>query len=319
MNDNSNPRCSMVIRCYNEEQHIGRLLVGVMEQTVKDVEIILMDSGSTDATLSIASRYPVKILSIKPEEFSFGRSLNMGCAEATREFIVLVSAHVYPEYKDWLENLLAPFNDSDVALVYGKQRAEETAKYSEHQVYNKWYPKDSVVQQRYPFCNNANAAIRCSLWERLPYDEALTGLEDLDWAKRVIKLGKKIVYNAEAEVIHVHNENYSQVYNRYRREAIAFKQIYPHERFHMWDFLRLFTANVLTDYYHAWHDRILTKNLLGISCFRLMQFWGTFRGFAQQGHITSHLRNRFYYPNDLTRGPVISKREKEKLINYEHH
>ena len=63
------------------------------------MEIIIVDSGSTDATLSIASRYPVKILSIKPEEFSFGHSLNLGCAEASREFIVIASAHVYPAVK----------------------------------------------------------------------------------------------------------------------------------------------------------------------------------------------------------------------------
>ncbi|MFB8794966.1 MAG: glycosyltransferase [Microcoleus sp.] len=47
-------KCSVVIRCYNEEQHIGRLLSGIMEQSVRDVEIILVDSGSTDATVGIA-------------------------------------------------------------------------------------------------------------------------------------------------------------------------------------------------------------------------------------------------------------------------
>ena len=45
-----NPRCSIVIRAYNEAAHIGRLLDGIQSQTVKDVEIILVDSGSTDAT-----------------------------------------------------------------------------------------------------------------------------------------------------------------------------------------------------------------------------------------------------------------------------
>ena len=76
-------KCSVIIRCYNEEQHMGRLLSGIMQQTVKNAEIIIVDSGSTDATLSIASRYPVQILSIRPEEFSFGRSLNVGCPVAS--------------------------------------------------------------------------------------------------------------------------------------------------------------------------------------------------------------------------------------------
>ena len=115
-------KCSVVIRCYNEEEHIGRLLTGIMQQTVQDVEIIIVDSGSTDATLSIASRFPVRILSILPEEFSFGHSLNSGCRAATRDFVVIASAHVYPLYKDWLERLLYPFKNPQVGLVYRKQR-----------------------------------------------------------------------------------------------------------------------------------------------------------------------------------------------------
>ena len=46
--------CSIVIRAYNEEKHIGRLLEGIRQQTLKDVEIILVNSGSTDQTVSIA-------------------------------------------------------------------------------------------------------------------------------------------------------------------------------------------------------------------------------------------------------------------------
>ena len=104
-------KCSIIVRCYNEEEHIGRLLTGIMEQTLRDIEIIIVDSGSTDATLKIASRFPVRIVSIKPEEFSFGRSLNIGCEKAIGDFIVIASAHVYPIYKDWLEKILEPFVD----------------------------------------------------------------------------------------------------------------------------------------------------------------------------------------------------------------
>ena len=88
-------RCSLIIRAYNEEKHIGRLLAGIMQQTVKDVEVIIVDSGSTDATTAIASRYPVSILKILPEDFTFGRSLNQGISHANGEFIVIASAHVY--------------------------------------------------------------------------------------------------------------------------------------------------------------------------------------------------------------------------------
>lgn len=288
---------SVIIRCYNEEQHIGRLLSGIMQQTVKDVEIIIVDSGSTDATLSIASHYPTKVVYVQPEDFSFGRALNAGCMAATGKFIVIASAHIYPKYNDWLEQLIAPFTNPKVALVYGKQRGNEITKFSEHQIFAKWFPDQSNLNQNHPFCNNANAAIRREVWERLPYDEELTGLEDIDWAKRAITLGYHLAYSADAEVIHVHNETPLRIYNRYRREAIALKRIFPHEQFHLRDFVCLLAGNVSNDYNHASHNGILLKNLLSIPIFRLMQFWGTYRGFSQSSPVTSQLKQTFYYPN----------------------
>lgn len=318
-NGNNNiPACSLVIRSFNEEAHIGRLLTGVMAQTLTDVEIIVVDSGSTDATLSIASRYPVKILTITPERFSFGRSLNVGCAAATAELIVVASAHVYPVYTDWLANLLKPFRDPDMAIVYGKQRAGETAKYSEHMIYKKWYPDETTYDQRHPFCNNANSAIRRCFWEERPFDEELTGLEDLDWAKKAIELGKRVAYSAQAEIVHVHNENLARIYHRYMREAIALQHIYPHERFHFLDFLRLFTGNVISDWYHAAYDKMLLYNLTEILSFRFMQFWGTYRGFGQRGPVSQQVRSRFYYPNGFARrGMGEPLRKDKKVIEYE--
>ena len=298
----TNQLCSIVVRCYNEEQHIGRLLSGLMQQTIQEnLEIVVVDSGSTDATVAIASRYPIKLVTIRPEDFSFGRSLNLGCQHATGEFIAIASAHVYPVYKDWLEQLLKPFETPDIALVYGKQRGNEITKYSEHQLFASWFREESQPRQRHPFCNNANAAIRRSLWEQLPYDEALTGLEDLDWAKRVMQRGYHIAYNADAEIIHVHEETPRRIYNRYRREAIALKQISPQESFNLWDFIRLFISNTFSDYFHAFHDRVLGENLADIPLFRFMQFWGTYNGFSRHTPITSQLKQAFYYPRGLKR------------------
>ncbi|MBE9102934.1 glycosyltransferase [Vacuolonema iberomarrocanum] len=298
----TNPRCSIVIRCYNEEQHIGRLLSGLMQQTLWDeLEIIVVDSGSTDATVAIASRYPIKLVTIRPEEFSFGRSLNLGCQQATGEFIAIASAHVYPVYKDWLEQLLKPFETPDIALAYGKQRGNDVTKYSEHQLFASWFGEESQPRQRHPFCNNANAAIRRCLWEQLPYDEALTGLEDLDWARRVMQRGYHIAYSADAEIIHVHEETPQRIYNRYRREAIALKHIFPQEHFNLWDFVRLFASNTLSDYFHACHDRVVLDNVIDIPMFRFMQFWGTYRGFSRTTPVTGQLKQTFYYPRGLRR------------------
>ncbi len=290
-------RVSLVIRCYNEGQHIGRLLSSILQQTIGDVEIIVVDSGSTDSTLSVVSRYPAKVLTMQPKDFTFGRSLNIGCQAATGDVIVIASAHVYPRDVDWLERLVEPFSDPQLALAYGGQRGDKTTKYSEHQVLERWFPHESNPGQDHPFCNNGNAAIRRSVWEQLKYDETLTGLEDIDWAKRAMGLGGKIAYVADAAVVHVHNESPRRICNRYRREAIALKRIFPQERFSFWDLVRLCTVNIVSDYSHAWRDRVLLRNLLGVFTFRLMQFWGTYRGFALHGPVTSQLKQTLYYPN----------------------
>ena len=152
---------------------------------------IVVDSGSTDGTLAIVSHFPIQLLTIAPDEFTFGRSLNLGCNTATGEFIVIVSAHCYPLYRDWLKRLLAPFSDPKVGLVYGRQRGNEQTKHSEHRIYAKWFPSASDLDQRQPFCNNANAAIRRAFWQEQPYDETLTGLEDIAWAHEVMGRGYK--------------------------------------------------------------------------------------------------------------------------------
>lgn len=307
------PVCSIIIRCYNEEKHIGRLLSGIMMQTIQDVQIIVVDSGSTDATVTIASRYPVEIVTIPKEDFSFGRSLNLGCAAAKGDFIVIASAHVYPVYQDWLEQLLQPFDDSDIALVYGKQRGTTTSQYSEHQVFAHWFGQKSNFRQEQPFCNNANAAIRRELWEQHSYNEGLTGLEDLDWAKRIIADGYLLAYNADAEIIHVHEESSRQTLNRYWREAIAFKTIFPQERFGFRDFAWLWISNTLNDYRQALFDGVLLCEFINIPRFRLMQFWGTYRGYRHHAGLNTELRRTFYYPPQRDDQHVQNRRDELRI------
>jgi rhamnosyltransferase len=292
--------CSIVIRAFNEEKHIGRLLEGIRQQTVRDVEIVLVDSGSTDGTVRIAESFAARILRIPSAEFTFGRSLNLGVQAARGEFIVIASAHVYPVYPDWLESLLRPFEDDRIALTYGKQRAPETAKFSEQQIYHQWYPDLGKPRQETAFCNNANAAIRKSLWEMNPYDETLTGLEDLAWAKWAKEQGYTITYVAEAEIIHIHDETPQGVFNRYRREGMAFKKIYPEAYFNVYDFLRLTSMNILSDLWYAARGGVLWKNMKSIFWFRFMQFHGTRLGYRESGLLTPQLRETFYYARERT-------------------
>lgn len=288
----------MVIRAFNEEEHIGRLLTGILQQSRQPRDIILVDSGSTDATVAIAERYPVEVVHLAPDQFTFGRSLNEGCLRAKGEFIVIASAHVYPVYPDWLERLVEPFSGSGVALTYGRQRGDGVTRFPEHRIFAKWFPEVSNGRQTSPFCNNANAAIRRDLWARHAYDEDLPGLEDIAWATWALAGGYSVAYVAEAEVVHIHTEAPRQVFNRYRREAMALRRLRPLERFSLGDFGRLFLSNVWSDFSAARRQHVFRASAWEILWFRWMQFWGTYQGFAFSGPLTGELKQTLYYPAD---------------------
>jgi len=307
---------SIVVRARNEEEHIGKLLFGIMQQTIKDPEIILVDSGSTDGTLAVASQFPVNIVHIHPKDFTFGRSLNHGIAAASGEFVVIISAHCYPVFPDWLEQLTNPLKDDNYALSYGKQRGGESNHYSEHQIFHKYFPENSVLKQGHPYSHNANAAIRKSLWEQHPYNENLTGLEDLAWSSWAMDAGYTIAYVAEAEVIHQHDETWRQVYRRYKREAIALKQILPNSTFSFWDFLRSWVGKSVSDLNQARYENAFFKHVFEILWFRLMQYWGTYRGFHFGGKINAQLHRAFYYPPYILDKKVPKSRPVEP-IDYE--
>lgn len=316
-------RCSIVIRAYNEARHIRKLLVGVAQQSVLPHEIILVDSGSTDETVAIAREFGVKVVPIEKHQFTFGRALNVGCAAATGDLLVFVSAHVYPRHGRWLEALAAPFADPDVVLAYGKQRGNDLNHYSEHQIFAKWFPNGSVARQTSYFCNNANTAIRRSEWEKRPYDESLTGLEDLDWAKRAQADRGVISYVAEAEIIHVHEESWAAVRNRYRREALAMRRIDGDAHFSRLDFLKLLPANVINDLWHAFLEKRLRLEAGSILRFRYNQLLGTYQGFNGPDEVTDELRRRFFYPVSRSEKhhPVESDQEEidyEKLLSDKH-
>ncbi len=178
-------------------------------------------------------------------------------------------------------------------------------RFSERRLLEQWFPPQSRRDREHPFCNNANAAIRRSLWSEQPYDERLTGLEDLAWAKGITARGFSLAYVADAPVVHVHDESFSQIVNRYRREAIAHREIYPAETLTAGTAVRLAIANIVRDLAAARREDQMSHHLRDIAVFRIGQFYGTLQGFSQSGPVTESLKRRFYYPPEPPSEPPI--------------
>jgi len=290
------PVASIVIRAYNEAQHLPEVLRRLSRQTTRDFEVILVDSGSTDTTREIATAAGARVVQIAKSEFTFGRSLNRGCAAARGRYLVMLSGHCYPGSPSWLEEILAPFAEPGIATVYGCQRGGPRTKFSEHRHFATTFPARSAIPQDGFFCNNANCAIRADLWRLRHYDETLTGLEDLDWARWATEHGHRVAYQFTARVAHLHDETWPQVFRRYEREAIALKRILPDFRFSLIEFLRLFSQTVALDMAAARRRGALISRAREIILFRFSQYWGTYRGAHYHRALTRQIKEQCFYP-----------------------
>lgn len=289
---------SVVIRTLNEQKHLDELLVSIQKQESNrfDIEVVIVDSGSTDKTLEIAKKYNCRITYINKEDFTFGRSLNVGCDFANGAYLVFVSGHCIPASNNWLHNLVLPLADKLCAYSYGKQIGRDTTKFSEQQLFDKYFTDKSKIPQVGFFCNNANSALRKDIWEEIPFDEKITGLEDMYLAKQIIEAGDKIAYIAEAPVYHIHDESWSQVKNRYEREAIALQKIMPELHFGKLDFIKCFSIGVLKDLWAAKRKSILLKEFSSIIRFRLAQYNGAYSGNHIHRKLSYEMKMKYFYP-----------------------
>lgn len=225
-------KVSIIIRTKNEGKNLSEVLAGIKKQIYRGgVEIIVVDSGSTDNTLDIARTYGCRIVEVAEGSFSFGRAINEGVKEARGSFIVLLSGHTVPVDNVWLSALLSGFNAEDIIATFGRQvpmRGYDP--FEEWQFYRNFPSNLSPVKNlplRGDTFSNANCAIRKEILLKYPFNELLPGSEDREWAGRVKREGFKIRYIPESQVFHSHPLSYESIYNRKFIQAKARKLVYP--------------------------------------------------------------------------------------------
>jgi glycosyltransferase involved in cell wall biosynthesis len=291
---------SIVIRTLNEAAYLGQLLSGIANQNLPagwDVETVIVDSGSTDDTLAIADRYGCRITRIAKEDFSFGRSLNVGCEFADGEILVFVSGHCVPVDNRWLYNLVLPLLEGTCSYTYGRQHGYGPTKFSESRVFLKYFSTESLLPQAGFFANNANAALPRSVWADYRFDETLTGLEDMHLGKRLITNGLHIGYVSDAGVYHIHDESWRQVLNRFEREGAALTEIMPESGLSLFDFFECTARSIAKDSYAALRQGVLLRNLLDIVSFRTLQYWGSYRGTRFARMVAAMRRKTYFHPD----------------------
>jgi len=289
---------SIIIRTLNEDKYLEKLLISIGKQKINGFksEVVIVDSGSTDRTLQIAKKYKARVTFIKKKNFTFGRSLNVGCNFANGEYFVFISGHCIPVNKNWLHELIEPLFSNKYDYTYGRQIGAKTTKFSENQVFEKYFPKEQGIRINEIFCNNANSAIKKKVWSKFHFNEELTGLEDMYLAKQLTQDNGKIGYVPTSIVHHIHNESWMQVKTRYERESIALQKIMPEISVSILDSLYFFFMGILKDAKLAVFKKVFFKELHSIILFRFMQYYGAYKGNHLCRKLSHESKMRYFYP-----------------------
>lgn len=227
------PETSIIILTRNAGNNFKNTLDKVFSQSYKKFEVIIIDSSSSDNTLDIAKKYPVKIVKIKAEEFGHGKTRNLGAKLAKGKYVVYITHDAIPKDNAWLSELINPLKkDKSLAGIYSRQIPKKDEKPIEKFFYFSLYPnKDRVwtwndFSQGDNIFSDVSSAIKKEIWKKYNYNEKIIMAEDYCWAQEVLKKGYKILYNSKSEVAHSHSYGLIQLFKRNFDIGVAYKTIY---------------------------------------------------------------------------------------------
>jgi rhamnosyltransferase len=221
---------SVVIPVKNGDAWLNETIPAILDQEIEgSIEIIAIDSGSTDKTLSILSKFPVRLIRIQPEDFNHGLTRNLGVQHAKGKFVVMTVQDAKPVSKKWLQELLNAFTDDTVKAVCGQQVVPHDTDKNPVE----WFrPISKGMPRKYYFPNpenftalpaaeqwtitrwdNVNAIYRKQALLDVPFRET-DFAEDALWAKDALLAGYALLYNPLSQVAHYHLEDYNHVFNR---------------------------------------------------------------------------------------------------------
>ena len=272
-----------VIRSKNRAHCIAEAIRSVQDQTV-DVDILLVDSGSTDRTVEIAESMGVRVIRIGAEEFSYGRAINIGIRNVHADLVLVLSSHCVLPDNGWLARAIQHFSNDD--RVVGLNGADSLQMRNRSEVPEGGLSSlelgavsDRVVQ-RVPWhsfsgFSNHGALVRRACAVEHPFDETLEACEDKQWANRVVKNGWLVVYVSGLRVSGTHRrgEGMKALHDRSIKEAAAMSAVvgYP-----MWT-----TADAVSFGCKLWAARSGLKRLSALRPANLVESHGRIQGSRQ--------------------------------------
>lgn len=215
---------SVIIPTYNAEPYLSLLLPALKNQTL-DFELIIIDSTSTDNTLSLVKPYAQKIISIPKNEFDHGGTRTKAAREAAGDIIIFLTQDALPCDEHTLANIVKNFSDPSVALAYGRQIPyDQTNLFGKHlRLYN--YKRNSYKRtledrvkygMKTAFLSDSFSAYRKSAMLEVDWfkDGLIVGEDNHISAKLLLK-HYSLAYDAKATVYHSHSYSPLEEFKRY--------------------------------------------------------------------------------------------------------
>jgi glycosyltransferase involved in cell wall biosynthesis len=198
---------SIIIPTYNRSVLIRQCLDGVLAQRLdSDLEVIVVDDGSTDDTAQIVQEYP-DVRLISQQNAGPAAARNHGVAEARGNLVVFIDDDCIPE-PGWLPSLLAPFDNPEIAGAKGAYRTDQTERIARFVQIEYEEKYQQLSRHRYiDFIDTYSAAFRKPVFISAGgYDTAFptASVEDQEFSFRLANAGHKMVFVPGARVRHRH-------------------------------------------------------------------------------------------------------------------
>jgi rhamnosyltransferase len=201
------------------------------------VEVVVVDSGSTDGTRARAREYGAALHRIEPDDFHHARTRNYGAECASNEVVVFTVQDARPIDEAWLRPLVGALEEDGVGIAYGRQVAYPDAKPMDRFFYEYFYPPEprtvtpeGIADHREfylqnVFVSDVTSAVPRDVWSSVRFDPGTPMSEDKELALRLLDSGYSLRYEPAAAVHHSHAYTLEGLFRRRYDDGAAYADI----------------------------------------------------------------------------------------------
>ena len=237
-----NETVSVVIPTYNAGDSFPLLLDLLKKQEdVFGIELVIVDSGSSDDTVAIAESYGAKVVHITQSEFSHSYARNLGAQSASGKYVLFMTQDAMPGNTVWIRDMAQPIlHDLAVAVSCREEPRKDCdllGRFSiwQHSKYMGILEQDRLLKmpqsadydslRKNSQLNDVACLIRRDVFLQFNYKGDYA--EDLDIGLRMIKAGYRLALLANAPVIHSHTRPAFYYLKRCLVDVTTLKKILP--------------------------------------------------------------------------------------------